>query len=206
MQKAAVGFRVHSGWTALVVVSVEKDLPVVLSRQRLNLVKIFSYKFRQPFHTAEKMPFANAGKFISSVRTDAEEIAYDALRAVKAELKKQGHKLDLASLLLASGKPLPDLEKILQSHALIHTADGELFRQVLRLACKRCGVELACARERDLLELCAQAFSLPPAELQRRVTELGRSVGAPWSQDEKFATLAAWLAITPNGRDLLAEQ
>jgi hypothetical protein len=206
MQKAAVGFRVHSGWTALVVVSVEKDLPVVLSRQRLNLVKIFSYKFRQPFHTAEKMPFANASKFISSVRTDAEEIAYNALRVVKAELKKQGHELDLASLLLASGKPLPDLEKILQSHALIHTADGELFRQVLRLACKRCGVELACARERDLLELCAQAFSLPPAELQRRVTELGRPVGSPWSQDEKFATLAAWLAITPNGRDLLAEQ
>jgi len=28
----------------------------------------------------------------------------------------------------------------------------------------------------------------------RRATELGRSLGAPWSQDEKFATLAAWLA------------
>jgi len=198
MQKAAVGFRVHSGWTALVVVSVDKDVPIVLSRQRLNLVKIFSYKFRQPFHTAEKMPFANAGKFISSVRTDAEQLACTALRAMKAELKKQGYDLDRASLLLASGKPLPELEKILQSHALIHTADGELFREVLRLACKHCGLELACARERDLLELCAQAFSLPAPELQRRVTELGRAIGSPWTQDEKFATLAAWLALTAN--------
>jgi len=202
MQKAAIGFRVHSGWTALVAVSVEKDLPVVLSRQRLNLVKTFSYKFRQPFHTAEKMPFVNAGKFISSVRTDAEQIACSALRAMKAESKKQGYQLDRASLLLASGKPLPDLERILQSHALIHTADGELFREVLRLACKRCSLKLTCARERDLLELCAQAFSPPAPDLQRRVTELGRAVGSPWSQDEKFATLAAWLAITPNGRDL----
>jgi hypothetical protein len=201
MQKAAVGFRVHSGWTALVVVSVEKDLPIVLSRQRLNLVKIFSYKFRQPFHTAEKMPFANAGKFISSVRTDAEQLACSAVRAVKAELKKRGYQLDRASLLLASGKPLPDLEKILQSHALIHTADGELFRQVLRLACKRCGLELACAKERDLLELCAQALFHPAPELQRRVTELGRAMGSPWTQDEKFATLAAWLALTTNSRD-----
>ena len=205
MQKAAVGFRVHSGWTALVVVSVEKGLPVVLSRQRLNLVKIFSYKFRQPFHTAEKLPFANADKFISSVRTDAEQLACSALRAVKEQLKKQRYQLDRASLLLASGKALPDLEKILQSHALIHTADGELFRQVLHLACKRCGLELACARERDLLELCAQAFSIPAPELQRRVAQLGRSVGSPWSQDEKFAALAAWLAITTNGRDLAAK-
>lgn len=200
MQKAAVGFRVHSGWTALVVVSVEKDLPIVLSRQRLNLVKIFSYKFRQPFHTAEKMPFANAGKFISSVRTDAEQLAYSALRAVKAELKKQGYDLDRASLLLASGKPLPELEKILQSHALIHTADGELFREVLRLACKRTGLELMSTRERDLPQRCTQAFALPTPELQHRVTELGRAVGSPWTQDEKFATLAAWLALTANGR------
>jgi hypothetical protein len=33
-----------------------------------------------------------------------------------------------------------------------------------------------------------------PAVL-RRATELGRGFGAPWSQDEKFATLAAWLAL-----------
>jgi hypothetical protein len=200
MQKAAVGFRVHSGWTALVAVSLEKDSPIVLTRQRLNLVKIFSYKFRQPFHTGEKMPFANASKFIASVQTDAEEIACTALRAAKAELKKQGYELDRASLLLASGKPLPNLEKILQSHALVHTADGELFREVLRLACKRCALQLTSTRERDLLELCTQAFSLPTPELQRRITELGRPIGSPWTQDEKFATLAAWLSLTANAR------
>jgi len=38
-------------------------------------------------------------------------------------------------------------------------------------------------------------FHAKPKELMRRVTELGRSFGAPWSQDEKFATLAAWLAL-----------
>jgi hypothetical protein len=38
-------------------------------------------------------------------------------------------------------------------------------------------------------------FRAKPNELMRRLTELGRSFGAPWSQDEKFATLAAWLAL-----------
>lgn len=195
MKKAAVGFRVHSGWTALVAVSLDKGAPLILSRQRVPLVKTFSYKFRQPYHTAEKMRFNEAGKFVSEVRSDADGIAYRSLCAVQLELKKLGYRLDRCGLLLASGKPLPELEKILQSHALIHTADGVLFREALRSASTRCGLRITSAKERELLEHCAETFSLSPGDLLRRVAELGRPFGAPWSQDEKFATLAAWLAL-----------
>jgi hypothetical protein len=118
MKKAVVGFRVHSGWTALVAVSLEKGVPTVLSRQRLQLVETFSFKFRQPFHTAETMRFKDASKFISGVRTAVEHIAYRSLHAVQCDLKKLGYQLDRVALLLASGNPLPELEKILQSHAL----------------------------------------------------------------------------------------
>jgi hypothetical protein len=199
MKKAVLGFRVHSGWTALVAVSLEKGVPTVLSRQRLQLVETFSFKFRQPFHTAERMRFKDASKFISGVRTAAEHIAYRSLHAVQLDLNKLGYQLDRVALLLASGKPLPELEKILQSHALIHTADGELFREVLRSASTRCGLQITCTKERGLLEQCTEAFSLKSPELLRRVTELGRSFGSPWSQDEKFATLAAWLVFEPAG-------
>ena len=34
MKQAAVGFRVHSGWSAAVVVCLEKGAPAVLRRQR----------------------------------------------------------------------------------------------------------------------------------------------------------------------------
>ena len=195
MKKAVVGFRAHSGWTALVAVSLEKGVPTVLSRQRLQLVETFSFKFRQPFHTAETMRFEDANKFISAVRVAAEHIAYRSLHTVRLDLRKRGYQLDRVGLLLASGKPLPELEKILQSHALIHTADGELFRQVLRHASTRCGMQITCTKERGLLERCTEVFSLKPPELLRRVTELGRPFGSPWSQDEKFATLAAWLVF-----------
>jgi hypothetical protein len=137
-----------------------------------------------------------AGEFIGGVRTEAEELACKALRAMEADLQEQGYQLERAALLLASGRPLPELEKILQSHALIHTADGELFREALRSASIRCGLRLACTKERELLERCAQAFLLRPPVVLRRATELGKGLGAPWSQDEKFATLAAWLALT----------
>jgi hypothetical protein len=196
MKKAALGFRVHSGWSAIVAVSLEKSVPIVLRRQRAQLVETFSYTFRQPYHTGEKMGFADAGEFIANVRTEAERLAYRALHAMQADLEEQGYRLDRGGLLLASGRPLPELERILKSHALIHTADGELFREALRSASMRCGLQVTCTKERELLESCAQAFSLRSPAVLRRATELGRGLGAPWSQDQKYATLAAWLALS----------
>ncbi len=199
MKKAAVGFRVHSGWAAMVSVSVEKDVPVILGRQRLQLVETFSYKVRQPYHTAEKMPIADAGKFIDRVRAEAKKLAYQGLMALRNDLEKRGYRLERGGLLLASGRPLPELVRILLSHALIHTADGELFRQALRDASARSGLSLDCTRERDLLTGCVEAFSTKTPQLLRRVRELGRPLGSPWSQDQKFSMLAAWLALV---RDL----
>jgi hypothetical protein len=196
MKKAAIGFRVHSGWSVLVAVSLEKDVPTVLRRQRVQLVGTFSYKFRQPYHTAEKMRFEDAGKFISGVRTEAQGLANRVLRSVQVDLKRKGYNLDRGGLLLASGRLLPELEKILHSHALIHTADGELFRDVLRSAGARCGLKIMCTKERELLDHCAKVFCCHPEGLLQRVTELGRPIGSPWSQDEKFATLAAWLVLS----------
>jgi hypothetical protein len=50
-------------------------------------------------------------------------------------------------------------------------------------------------REKELLERASVALRIQPAALMRRVSELGRTVGVPWSQDEKFATVAAWMAL-----------
>jgi hypothetical protein len=54
MKHAALGFRAHSGWTALVAISLEEDFPLVILRERPHLVKTFTYEFRQPYHTAEQ--------------------------------------------------------------------------------------------------------------------------------------------------------
>lgn len=196
MKQAAVGFRVHSGWAAVVVVWLEKGTPVVLDRKRAHLVKTFSYTFRQPYHTAEKMPLAEAREFVAQVQSEARQLAYRAVHEMQSSLENVEIKLTRGSLLLASGRPLPELEKILASHALIHTADGELFREAIVHGCKRCGLKMESIKERELLESAGRALHLKPAELMRRVTELGKPFGSPWSQDEKFATLAAWLALT----------
>jgi hypothetical protein len=195
MKQAAIGFRVHSGWAAAVVVCVEKGAPVVLARQRVHLVETFTYEFRQPYHTAEKMLDGQAREFISRMQAEARRLAYQAIRELASRTQEQGVKLTKCGLLLASGRPLPELDKILASHALIHTADGELFREALLHAGARCRLREFRIKERELLDCAGQMLRFKSAALMGRVTELGRPFGAPWSQDEKFATLAAWLAL-----------
>jgi hypothetical protein len=195
MKQAAVGFRVHSGWSALVTISLETGAPVVLGRERVHLVNTFIYKFRQPYHTAERMPIGEAGAFVAGARSEAKELATRALCSTRAELQKQGYELARCALLLASGRTLPGLEGILQSHALIHTADGELFREALRCSSEDCGLEMACIRERELLDRGVKTLRTKRDRLLRRMTELGSGFGSPWTQDEKYAALAAWLVL-----------
>ena len=195
MQAAALGFRVHSGWAAAVVVCGPLDTPVVVDRRKLQLVKTFSYTFRQPYHTAEKMERPGAAKFIRDVQTEAKGLAVSSLRSLQAKMAEGDFRITCGALLLASGRVLPALEQILASHALIHTADGELFREGLRAACSRCDIPVEGIREKELFATASKALGIQEAALKRRVAALGKSLGPPWSQDEKFAALAAWLTL-----------
>jgi hypothetical protein len=195
MKRAAVGFRVHSGWTALVAMSLEENSPRVLLRQRPHLVKKFTFEFRQPYHSAEKISPAEGRSFVSLVRNEARSLAYQTIRSAQACLREQGCELTRSSLLLASGRPLPALPQILVSHALIHSADGELFREALFHASKRCGVDAFTIKEANLLERASHVLRLQPEELVRHLVNLGAELGPPWTQDEKFAALAAWLSL-----------
>jgi hypothetical protein len=168
---------------------------MVLLRQRPHLVETFTYEYRQPYHSAVKRPPAEARSIISRVRTDAGDLAYQAIRSVQTSLQEHDYELKHCGLLLASARPLPALPQILSSHALIHTADGELFREALIQASLRCGFEMFTAKESELLASASHALHLQPDELVRRLTSLGSALGSPWTKDEKFAALVAWLSL-----------
>src|SRR5262249_53876475 len=129
---------------------------------------------------------------------DARLRASDALRAVVADLKKNDCEVVGCGLLLAAGRPLPGLGSILASHALIHTADGELFRDALAAASGSLRLPLTRVREREVRDQASAALRLSLGRLDDRLRILGRKLGPPWRQDEKLATLAAWLVLGPS--------
>jgi len=203
MKQVALGFRAHSGWTALVAIALDDGSPRVLLRERPHLVETFTYEYRQPYHTAQKRSWAEALDFVSRVRSEARILAWNAMNSVQSSLGPQGYELKRCGLLLASGKPLPDLPKILASHALIHAADGELFREAVLHAGERSGLEIFTAKESELFERASRTLHLKVDELGHRLVHLGTTVGSPWTQDEKLAALVAWLALAgaPHARD-----
>ena len=196
MKSAAVGFRVHSGWTSLVVVALEKGRPVILARQRSQLVATFTYTFRQPYHTAENMSLDEAETFLETQRAESRKLAIEALQVAQSEVAQQGYKLTRAALLTASGRPLPELAKILAAHSLIHTADGEFFREALLRGCKLQKLVVTTIKERELMLSASSKLRRRSAALTTLLAKLGKPLGAPWTQDEKLATLAAWLALS----------
>ena len=195
MKTAALGFRVHSGWTSLIAVALQEHQPVLLLRRCPHLVATFSYAYRQPYHTAEKMALDEARTFLQHQRVEARRLAFKAIHTAQSEVAQQGYTLTRAALLLASGRPLPELPKILASHAIIHTADGEFFRDSLLHACNRANLPVTKIKDRELLAVASATLCRKPVALTRLVAKLGKPLGSPWTQDEKFATLAAWLAL-----------
>ncbi|HEX9186911.1 MAG TPA: hypothetical protein VGB87_07560 [Vicinamibacteria bacterium] len=194
--EASLGFRAHSGWAALVAVAGPGAEPIAVLRRRLVLSEGTP---RQPFHAAEGRPFATAEELIFRSTEEARALAERAVKDAVAELRAAGHEPVASGLLLAAGRSLPGLREVLASHALIHAAEGELFREALRQASRRHGLGLLEVRERELEGRAARSLRQPLAGIQRCVAGWGRELGPPWTQDEKRAALVAWLALAAGG-------
>lgn len=193
--QAALGFRAHSGWAALVAIAGPPRAPAVIDRRRIELVDPGIPDSVQPYHTAAELDLKEAERFVRRCSDAARHLAQRALRAVIEDLGKKGHVVVGCGLLLASGRPATTLAATLASHALIHTAEGQLFRDALTHASEHCGLPVTAVRERELFAAAAAQLGVAADELQRQIAELGRPIGPPWRQDEKYAALAGWLAL-----------
>jgi hypothetical protein len=170
----ALGFRTHSGWAAAVAVSGTVGQPVVLERRRIAIAR----GPRQPYHAAEPLAFAPAEALIRKCRAEALELAAAAVGELRREFGAS-----CAGVLVGRPRPLPPLADILKSHAAIHTAEGVFYREVMVEACERCGLHVIRVVEK---EVAPSAPSLP-------------KLGPPWTADEKLATLAAAISLSPRG-------
>jgi len=196
---AALGFRAHSGWAAAVAVTGPPMSPVVIDRRRIELVDKKTQDALQPYHAAAEMKPAEAEKWVKHSIDRTQALARQAVQALIGELGKKGHRVVACGVVLASGRPLPPLESILASHPLIHTAEGELFRNALSDAGAHCGLAVTGVKERELYPRGAAELGIAEDELRRRLVEFGRLLGPPWRQDEKSSTVVAWLALAATG-------
>jgi hypothetical protein len=192
---AALGFRAHSGWAAAVALGGSPRSPEVLDRRRIALIESGSPGGVQPYHVARTMDLPKAEEFIKGVIAAIDRAALIAVRDLAEALNAMGQQVSCCGIVLASGRALPSLEATLRSHAMVHTAEGELYRVAIGRAAKNLSWRCVRVPERELYKLAAKRLRTPELKLKVRITEMGRAVGSPWSADEKCATLVAWLAL-----------
>jgi hypothetical protein len=194
-RKATIGFRAHSGWACAILLAGPKTNPKIIDRRRVMLCDRSIQGSKQPFHEAEEMPFASAEAFIERCTKSTDALARFELKALRDVAKKNDLQIVGCGLTTASGRPLPDLKSILASHSLIHAAEGEFYRDTLARACKAAKIEVSRVKEREVADWTAARLNLTDTALKTQLATYGKALGAPWTVDEKLATMAAWLAL-----------
>jgi hypothetical protein len=151
-------------------------------------------------YPALKETLAGAEKYLADCAGVSERLALAAVGDVVRELEGRGYRVVGCAVLLGAGRPLPGLEKILAAHPLIHTAEGEFFRNAVRKACEGLRISVTGIPERELGERALAAFGNAAAEVERRIARMGKSIGPPWTQDHKTAALAALMVLGTRSR------
>jgi hypothetical protein len=202
MKRAAVGFREHTGWAAMVALGGDVEAPVVVDRRRYELCD--ENLPRAAYHVARDLDLAAAERLVERVEESARTSAESQLERTLADLDAAGY--EVVGAAVASTRPLPaDLADILGSHPLVHTAEGQLFREALVEAAHRRSLPVTRFAQPQLYDEAAGQIGTTDASLRAQLTGLGRALGPPWRQDQKEAAAAAWLALASADRGQPAE-
>ena len=189
MKYAALGVQMHSGWGVLVAVSGPPDAIEILARRRIVTADPEMPGAIQPYHYAMNLKLPESEKHLAKCAAASTRLAVAAI----ADLVKEFHIVGSA-VLQASGRTLPSLEKILASHPLIHTAEGEFFRHTVSQAFEDLQITVTAIRQRDLEERAKSTFA-SASRIQGTIASLGKTIGPPWTKDHKTAALAAALIL-----------
>ncbi len=172
----ALGFRTHTGWSVMCTVSAGSP-PTLVARTRVQLCP--PEVPADAYHVAagDRSDLRAAEKLIARVVAASVKGARAAIRAAGEDV--------VAIALVNEPRELPSLARILGSHALVHSAEGDMYREVVAEAGEAEGLpvfhfaatELKASPRQDLM----QAF--------------GAAVGTPWQREHKDAALAALMAL-----------
>jgi hypothetical protein len=190
-EAAALGFRVKSGWAAVVMLTGPIDSPRLLDSRVIDLSDPRFPETRQPYHAAMGRLETDTKK--TKRRTDiVQRMTKQSVTNLLADYRRRGYSIRRASLVVGSQI---DPALITNPHIRAHALEGQLFRSALEEALRSFKIRVAILLERNAYAGAAVQLKKSSYDVQRTAQDLRGSTDGPWRADQKLASLAALVAI-----------
>ena len=191
VERAAVGFRVKSGWAMAVLLSGPATAPRVIDRRRVDLSDPAVPEALQPYHPGLEIhglrgERATAG-LVAVVKRHAKTSLARLFRTYGAS-----HRLTGVGIVAGS---VVDPASIANDHIRAHAEEGRLFRQVIEQAAGTARLKARVIVDKELYQRAATVLGLPAHRLKPLVAALSETVDGPWRAEEKTAALVAWIVL-----------
>ncbi len=190
--RVAIGLRAKTGRAIAVVIGGTRQSPIVLSKSEIKLTDPKIRATAQPHHVVMDLPWEQAQRKVKPYANAIERAATKALgKLISAQLENGKTVVALGVV----GAPDRDLARIGNPHIRAHAAEGVLFRRVIELGAESNGLAWQRFSDRDFDQAVAPLLGRKDAGIRQIISDLRRSVPAPWRTEEKQAAMAAWLVL-----------
>ena len=191
-QTAALGFRVKSGWAAAVLLGGSARSPQLCDVRQIDLADPQLPETRQPYHAAMGKLETDTSKIDRRVEV-VRGIAQKSIATLLSSHRQNGYRIKRAALVVGSKI---DPASIANPHIRAHALEGRLFRSVVEQALQQHRIRTEVFTERDAYDKAAIILKEPKENVRRMIQNFGRATDGPWRTEQKFAALAAWLALS----------
>ena len=193
-QTAALGFRVKSGWAAVVLLTGTASSPRLSDIGRIELCDPRFPETRQPYHagTGElETDSTTLNKRERLVRC----ISQQSLTTLLVGYHQKGLRIRHAALVVGSQI---DPANIVNPHIRAHALEGQLFRLAVAETLQDREIHTEVLLERDVYANVAAKLKQSSDDMKRVIQNLGQSAAAkngPWRAEQKLAALAALFVL-----------
>jgi hypothetical protein len=190
-ETAALGFRVKSGWAAVVLVTGPIDSPALRDNRVIDLCDPRVPETRQPYHATFGQLETDAKK--KNRPTDIVHcVTKQTVTKLLSDYRRKGYSITRASLVVGSQR---DPATIANPHIRAHALEGQVFRSALEQALNASGIRTAILLEHDAYVTAGAQLKKPQDDVGQTIQNLGRSSDGPWRAEQKLAALGAWVAL-----------
>jgi hypothetical protein len=189
--RAALGFRVKSGWAAAILLTGSARSPQLCNVQRIDLSDPQLPETRQPYHAGMGQLETDTKKI--SRRVDmVRRIAEKSITKLLAGYRQQNFTIKRAALVVGSQI---DPRSVANPHIRAHALEGQLFRSVLQQSLHGHGIRTEVLLEREAYGKAAVELKQSTENVRRVIQNFGRDAKASWRAEQKLAAIAAWVAL-----------